>query len=210
MTMLALIKAQELSYQAMLGLESNSHDLGWLPHATTIKNEGSSGVVAVVPGGLNEETADMNIAGFGNGPPVFFVAGRVLRGDQTEVSHELARRRKASDVVDLTENGESCEGFHPTEATEGFNGNSVRWRLGDAFKFGIKRSMLSFEILEMIELNAQSLLERPSESTALRGEPETMFVGPCGLARGEDHAMIAQDAGDPVHGSRNVGVIGGP
>ena len=87
-TMLALIKPEELVDQTELGLHGNGDDLGWLSLTTAFQDEGSTGVVPVVPGGFNQETAHMDIAGLGDGAPILSIAGGVLRRHETKVGHE--------------------------------------------------------------------------------------------------------------------------
>ena len=87
----------------MLRLECDGDDLRRLTLASAIQDESCAGIVTVVPGSLDQQTPDMDVAGFGDGPPMFSVTGRVLGGDKPEVGHEFARRGEAIDVIDLTD-----------------------------------------------------------------------------------------------------------
>ena len=77
-TMLALVKAHELSVQSMLGLEGNGDDGRRLPLTSSLQNELGGSAVAVVPGGLNQESPGVSVAGLGDGTTVFYVAGGML------------------------------------------------------------------------------------------------------------------------------------
>lgn len=92
MAELALIEAEELPGQTMLHLERDGHDRWWLPLARPMENESSTGTMSVVPCSLNEQSADVDVAGFGDGSPVFSVAGRALRGYQSRIIHEPTQR----------------------------------------------------------------------------------------------------------------------
>ena len=88
MAVFALIKAEELAHQAVLGLQGNGDDLGRLTLTAAFQDEGSSSVVAVVPGCLDQQSAHVDIAGLGNGAALLPASGGVLRGDKAEVGHQ--------------------------------------------------------------------------------------------------------------------------
>jgi hypothetical protein len=127
MAVFALIETEELPCQRVLCFEGNSDDRWWLSLTTAIENESRSSVMPVVQCGFNEKTTDMGLAGFGNRSPVFSVAGRVFIGYQSEIFHELARRRETSDVVYLTEQSEGSKSFDTTQTSESFDRDSVGW-----------------------------------------------------------------------------------
>jgi hypothetical protein len=63
---------------------------------------------------------------------------------------------------------------------------------------------------EMLEFDSDGCLQWSGECCGQRGEPKAVLIGPSGRAFSKDHAMIARDARDPMHGCGNVGVKGGP
>ena len=79
---LSLVEPEELPHQTALGLGGNGHDIGWLPLTAALQDESSTGIMTVVPGGLDQEAPDVTVASLGNRAAVFFVAGGVFRGDQ--------------------------------------------------------------------------------------------------------------------------------
>ena len=125
MTVLALIEVMELLVEPMLGLEGDGDDVGRLSLPSSVEDEFSTGVMAVVPGGLNEQATDVDVAGLGDGSTVFFVTGGVLRGNEAEVGHERSRREEAADVVDLTQECQGSQDLHPAQATEGLRGRAI-------------------------------------------------------------------------------------
>jgi hypothetical protein len=88
MTMFATIKAEELVDEAELGLLGNGDDLGRLSLPSAFEDESSTSIVPVVPSSFDQKTADMDIAGLGDGATVLPIAGGVLGGDETEICHE--------------------------------------------------------------------------------------------------------------------------
>ena len=68
---------------------------------------------------------------------------------------------------------------------------------------------MSLEVLQMFELDGEGSLEGPLERGAERGKPLAMLFGPGAFSGGEDMAVIAEDARDPVHGGGTVAMIGG-
>jgi hypothetical protein len=103
-----------------------------------------------------EETADMDVTGFGDGPPIFSWTGRVLGGDKAEVGHEFARRGEAIDIIDFTDNGEGSEDLHAAQTAERLDLSSIEGRLGIAFEFCVHALKLGLKIFQMLELHRQS------------------------------------------------------
>ncbi len=78
-----------------------------------------------------------------------------------------------------------------------------------AFEVSIDGTLLSFKILQMLELDGESRLEWSIEVLAKPSKPLAMSFGPRGLAFFEDVAVVTEDARDAMHGSRTVGVVSG-
>lgn len=85
----------------------------------------------------------------------------MLRGDQSEVRHELAGQRETTDVVDLTKERKSSKGLYPSKATEGLDMLPVTGREGEVLKIDIHGSFLGLEILKMLKLDSQCGSQRP-------------------------------------------------
>jgi len=62
---------------------------------------GDAWAVAVVPGGLDEESAGVVVAGLGDVAAVALVAAGVLAGDDPQPGAQLARVAEAVEVADL-------------------------------------------------------------------------------------------------------------
>ena len=133
----------------------------------------------------------------------------MLGGDKAEVGHQTPGGREAADIVDFTQKCQSGEGFDPAQTTESFDLWSVGLLHGEAFEFGVKGSVLRFEVLEMFEFDGQCSLERAFEGAAELGEPQSVLLGPGGLGLGEDVTMVAQYAGDTMFGASAVDPIAG-
>jgi len=91
MPMFALIKPNELAGKPMLGLKCYGDDFGSLVLSLAVEDEGSPGVVTVVPGSFDKQTTRVNVPGFGNGSTMFTVNGGLFRRNQSEIAHELAQ-----------------------------------------------------------------------------------------------------------------------
>jgi hypothetical protein len=190
----ALIQMPELFVEPVLGFQGNGNDRRRLSLTSSVQDEISPCTMAIVPGGFDQETPDMNVASFGNGATVFFIAGRVLRRNESEVSHQRTRRPEASDVIDFTDEGESSQALDATEAAKSFGLGSELMRTGKAFELGIDGTLLSFKILQMFEFESQRSLERAMERLTECSKPRTVLFGPSGLALFEHIAMVTQDA----------------
>jgi hypothetical protein len=151
----------------------------------------------------------MVVPGLGDGSSSLFFTGGALRGDKTEVSHKTSWRRESANIVDFAQEGQGSEGFDATQATESFDLRSVGHGESGTFEFGVESLALRLEILKMFEFDGQSGLERTFEGAAELGQPESVLLGPGGLALGEDKAMVAENAGDPMFGGGAVDLIAG-
>lgn len=147
MTMFAFIKPKELVHQTELRLLSDGDDLGRLPLTVAFEDEGSAGVVTVVPGSLDEETPYMTVTGLGDGTPVLPGAGGVLRRHQPEVGHEGAWGSEAADIADFHQKGKSSEGLDASETAESFDCLSVAWECSIALEFCVEGRLLRLEVL---------------------------------------------------------------
>ncbi len=78
MTVFTLVEMPELFVETMLSFEGNSHDGRWLTLTPTVNDEVSTSPMSVVPGGLDQETTDVDVAGFSDRTPILLVAGGVL------------------------------------------------------------------------------------------------------------------------------------
>src|SRR6266699_940291 len=64
------------------------------------------GTVTVVPGGLDEQTSHMDVAGLGDRAPALVLTTRMFARDQPQIGHQRARRLEAPEVVKLGDHGD--------------------------------------------------------------------------------------------------------
>ena len=69
-----MVETPELLVKPMLGFEGDGDDLWWLTLTATVQDEVGPGAMVVVPGGFDEQTTDMDVAGLGDGSPAFLEA----------------------------------------------------------------------------------------------------------------------------------------
>jgi hypothetical protein len=103
MTVLTLIESPELVNETMLGLDGDRDDLGGLSLTAALEDEVGIGVVAIVPGGLDEDAAGVSVSGLGDGSSSLPFPRGVLGGDEAEVGHESSGRTEAPDIVDFAQ-----------------------------------------------------------------------------------------------------------
>jgi hypothetical protein len=75
---LALVKAEEFLGQPVLGLQGNGDDLRRLSLPSAVEDQRSSHAMMVVPGGLDKQSPDMSITGFGDRSAVLPGTGGML------------------------------------------------------------------------------------------------------------------------------------
>jgi hypothetical protein len=204
MTMFSLVEAPRLFVETVLGLESDGDNGRGLSLTPSVQDELGGCSMPVVPSGFGQEMPGMVVPGLGNWSPLLFVAGRALGGDKAEVGHKTSWGREAADIVDFEQERQRSEGFNATQTTESFDLRSVWQSTSGAFEFGVESQALGFEILEF---DGQSSLGRALEGVAELGEPQSVFLGPGGLAVSKDKAMISEYAGDAVFGGLAVDLI---
>ena len=144
------VKPEELVHQTELGLLGNGDDLGWLSLTASFEDKGRAGVVAVVPGGLHQEAAHVDIAGLGDRAAVLSIAGGVLRRDQAEVGHEGARGSEAPHVANLDQQSKGSEGLDASETAECFYGFPVVWKSRIAFQLCVEGRLFCLQILQVL------------------------------------------------------------
>jgi hypothetical protein len=66
-TVFSLIESPELMNESVLSLHGDGDDLGRLPLPTPLEDEVGAGVMAIVPGGFDEDAPGVAVTGFGNG-----------------------------------------------------------------------------------------------------------------------------------------------
>jgi hypothetical protein len=190
-SMFALIETPKFLGQTMLSLDRDGDDVGRLSLAPAVKNGFGPCTVAVVPSGFDEDSAGVTIAGFGDGSTVFAFAGGSLRGNKAEVGHESLGRAEAPDVVDFEQKCKSGKDLDPTQAHESFDLNAVQLGLGEEFELSVESAELGLEIFKVLQVDAESGLERAFERVAEVGEPPAVSFGPSGLAFAEDVTVVA-------------------
>lgn len=92
---------------------------------------GDTGCMAVVPGRLHQQPADMLVAGLGDRAAILALAAGALAGDQPEIGHQGARRGEAAEVVQLGHDAVRRQRVDAAEAPESGHRLAVGIRGGD-------------------------------------------------------------------------------
>src|SRR6187549_1076993 len=80
----------------------------------------------VVPGGFDEDSSQMRIAGFGDGTVGAFRAARMLRGDEAHEGHGRGRAAKAARIAELGGDRQRGEIVDAAEAAQALDPGSQR------------------------------------------------------------------------------------
>ena len=80
MAMFALIESPELVNESVLGFHGDGDDLWRLTLPAAFEDEVGTGVVTIIPGGLDEDAPGVDVTGFGNGSSSLSLTRGVLHG----------------------------------------------------------------------------------------------------------------------------------
>ena len=88
MPVFTLVESPELLVETMLGFQGNSDNGRGLPLATSFQDQIGTTSVTVVPGGFDQESSGVNVAGLGDGTSSLAISGRSFRRHEAEVGHQ--------------------------------------------------------------------------------------------------------------------------
>src|SRR5262245_13577461 len=158
--------------------------------------------VSIVPGGLDENAADVCVTSFGHRAPAFGGTRGVLAGHQAHVGPQLARGTEAVAVDELGEQDHGAEGVDPAETAEPAHRLAVRVarreRVDLAVEFGAPRlRLLDGEQRGVAGALQLGLLE------ALGAEPGPMRLAPVG-ARPIPPTVAEQELDEPMTPAEDI------
>lgn len=79
------------------------------------------GRIAVSPGAFSQDAAHSGIPSLGDAAPSHGVPGRALRGDKSEISHQLSRVVKVAYIADFDHEGSRTNELDPTQSLQAFD-----------------------------------------------------------------------------------------
>ena len=82
--------------------------------------------MSIVPGGLDQDAAQMGVAGCGDGAPRLFGAARVFGRHEAGKRHDPWGRREAAGVAEFGRNGERGEIVDAAEAAQALDAGAER------------------------------------------------------------------------------------
>jgi len=189
--------------EAVLGAIGDGDDALGLPLAAAFERKADGGPVAIVPSGLDEETADMVVAGAGDRASSTGLSARVFAGDEAEVAHEGPRRTEAPEVVKLGDEAYGGYGVNAAEAAEPGDGFLVRFLGGE---FGEGRVDVLETLLEFVD-GDEIRVERGLAGAIVEGEgvkPSHVTRAPGSLGPGEEAVTTKQELAHAMPGSGEV------
>ena len=105
----------------------------------------SSGCVAVVPGGLDQQPAGVAVAGFGDVAAMLLLAAGVLAGRDAQPRRELARVAEAREVADLSDQRERGQRLDATKRSQPVDLPRPTLVGGDLLELRVERRQLTID-----------------------------------------------------------------
>jgi hypothetical protein len=99
---------------------------------------GDPRLVTIMPGRLDEETADVAISGLGDRSATLSLPSGAFQRNQSEISHEPTRGLKTPEVMELGDDPNGGERVDPTETSKPRDGLAVRILQGHLRQLGIQ------------------------------------------------------------------------
>src|SRR5688572_12019866 len=160
-------------------------------------------VMPVMPGGFDQDAAQVRVSGFGDVAARLLAATRVLRGDQARVRHDARGRGEAARVSQLGGDGErgeivdAAKTAEPLDArAEGLDGQQIA-------QFGIHRLEPADRFINGTDIGPVGLLER-WQRPALRLQPRGMALRPGALGGRESPAVAQEEFGQAMPRTEEV------
>ena len=91
--------------QPNLGFPRDRDEVLRLPLEPWLQRFANSSSKPAVPGGFDQDASDVCIAGLGESAAVSCRSAGVLTGDETEISHQLARMRESAQITEFSDDG---------------------------------------------------------------------------------------------------------
>lgn len=160
--------------------------------AAASKRKTHGGAMTIVPGSLDEETADVVVACTSNGTSTAGIAARVFTRDEPEVAHEGAWGAEAAEVVEFGDHGDGGDGVDAAEAAKPADGFLVGFLGGDLSE---GRVDVRKPLLELVDGDEVSV-ERRSARAIIEGErvkPRHVARTPRSLGPGEETVASKQE-----------------
>jgi hypothetical protein len=202
-TLPAAHQAPVSTVEAILSVPGDRFDALGLPALALPQRPPHGGAVAVVPGRLDEDVADVRVAGLGDVTPKLASPGGVFGGNHAGVRHEFAGRAEAGDIIQFSDQSRGGDQADAAEALQGGDEPGVGRRRGRVRDLRIETVNPLLQLIDSQAVLAEDdLLSRVWEGDSL--EPGLMPPAPGGHAlRGED-AEAEQELGEAVPRTQQV------
>ena len=94
----------------MLSFDRDGDDIGKLSGSTPIEDERRAGPPSVIMSGFDEDTAQEDVSGLGDGTVTLSIPRRVFSRNETGPTHEFLWGGEATDISNLGGDGHGREG----------------------------------------------------------------------------------------------------
>jgi hypothetical protein len=188
--------------EAVVSLVGDAESPGRLSRTAAPERGSQSGGKAILPGGFDEDAADVAVPSLGEATAGDAIPGGVLGGDQAEEVGEGAGMREAIQVGEFGEEGHGGEGVDAVEAAEPAGGGDIGFLLGEGFDVGVEGGEFFFELGEgqPVVVNDQVI---GRFGPGQRGQPLAVVFAP-GAPGGVDAPAAEKEPSQAVAGPGEV------
>jgi hypothetical protein len=141
-------------------------------------------VMAVVPSGFDEDSAEMGIVGFGDGALDALDPAGIFRRDQTQKGHDTRSGGKAARIPEFGGNGQRRQIIDAAEAAEALDASAERLEAEKIAELEFDRRQLGDALLDRPDIGVVGLSQR-GPIPALRVQPLGVLFRPRALGEEE-------------------------
>ena len=148
-----------------------------LPLAPPPQRQPDGGAVAIVPGGFDQDAAEVRIAGLGDPAVPDVLPAARFTGDHPEEGHQLTRAGKPPEVMELSDDDQRRERVHAPETPQPPDGRAIRLLPGDLGDVGVELADPRLELCDGEQGVVEDHLVRGVDKRQLV-QPAPVGVGP--------------------------------
>ena len=161
-------------------------------------------VMPIVPGGFDEDSAQVSVAGLGDAALGAFRATRMFGRNEADKRHGARRGGEATRVAELRGNRERGEVVDAAKAAEALHPGAERLEIEEGLQLGLDVAESAQHLIDRSQVRPVRLIER-GERPRLGAEPGIVALGPRLLRGGEPTAVPEQEFGEPMPSAEKIG-----
>jgi len=189
------------SGEALLGLPGDGDRRLGRALLATPEVVSDKGMVAIVPGGLDEDAPHVGVAG--DAAPRLFGAAGMLRGDQPDKGHQARGRGKAAGVAQFCSDRQGGQVIDATKTSQSVRPGSQRLELAQVAQLVLDGAEAGDGFIHRAEIRAVGLLER-RQRPDLGPQPSVVALRPR-PGRGKAAPVAEQKLRQAVASAEQIG-----